>query len=207
METKEKNQRLISIGKPIFFQKKIWPSLSLLNSGDGTNSKNPKTGFTLIELLVVIAIIGLLASVVLVALNGARQKSRDAKRAADIAQLSQAMELFYNDHNSYPTTNGSVSVTTYGILSATSAVCTGGTAGCVDYLVPTYLSKIPLSPVPVDGATCAASYAGATANDYQYAGTGNGVNTVANYTITFCISSQVGTLPAGIHTLTAGGIQ
>ena len=54
------------------------------------------SGFTLIELLVVISIIGLLASVVLVSLNGARAKARNARRLADIKQLQTALELYYD---------------------------------------------------------------------------------------------------------------
>ncbi len=37
-------------------------------------------GFTLIEMLVVLAMIGLLATIALVAVNGARMKTRDNKR-------------------------------------------------------------------------------------------------------------------------------
>lgn len=63
---------------------------------------NKRKGFTLIELLVVIAIIGLLASVVIASLQTAQAKSRDAKRAADIAEVMKALELFYSDHGYYP---------------------------------------------------------------------------------------------------------
>lgn len=63
---------------------------------------NKKKGFTLVELLVVIAIISLLSSVVLTSLNSARLKARDAKRKADLDQLSKAIELFYSEAGSYP---------------------------------------------------------------------------------------------------------
>lgn len=68
-------------------------------------------GFTLIELLVVIAIIGILSSVVLASLNSARKKGRDARRISDVKQIQLALELYYDNNQSYPT-GGTVASTT-----------------------------------------------------------------------------------------------
>ncbi len=68
--------------------------------------KKSGAGFTLIELLVVIAVIGLLASIILIAMNSARVKARDSVRKANVAQLRTALELYANSNQeNYP--NGS----------------------------------------------------------------------------------------------------
>lgn len=65
-------------------------------------------GFTLIELLVVISIVGLLSSIVLVSLNSARLKAREASRQATINQIILAFKSYQATNGSYPAAYNSV---------------------------------------------------------------------------------------------------
>ena len=76
------------------------------NLKGGDNDMIKRKGFTLIELLVVIAIIGILSAVGLIALNGAREKARDATRKSDLGQIRTGLALYYDTSNAYPDSNG-----------------------------------------------------------------------------------------------------
>jgi len=82
-----------------------------------------KKGFTLIELLVVIAIIGILASIVLVSLNSARQKGYDTQIKSDIAQIRNGMEMCYDTNGG--TYVGCTTAAALGITALTPPACSG----------------------------------------------------------------------------------
>ncbi|MDD3285686.1 MAG: prepilin-type N-terminal cleavage/methylation domain-containing protein [Patescibacteria group bacterium] len=138
-----------------------------------------KKGFTLIELLVVIAIIGLLSTLSVLALNGARARARDAKRIADIKQIQTALEMYYNDNNVYPSLLSQLTTTT-----------------------PPLIKVLPTAPTPTDGNCTGAQ------NTYTYTFyAGSGGSGTATYALTYCLGSATGNVASGAKTASPSGIQ
>ena len=99
-----------------------------------------KRGFTLIELLIVIAIIGLLSTIITVAMGNARLKARDAKRMSDLKQIQTALELYYTDQNAYPAGNSiQLGSANYACLNLVSGFTT---AGCPN----AFMATVPVDP-------------------------------------------------------------
>jgi len=118
-----------------------------LNKARGT-----KGGFTLIEILLVVAIIAILAGIVILAINPARQigKSQNAQRKADVNTILNAIYQYALDNNGTVPTSVPAGSNCEG--EETYRICiTGGTCtSLVDLSVltnsGTYLTSIPLNP-------------------------------------------------------------
>jgi prepilin-type N-terminal cleavage/methylation domain-containing protein len=86
-------------------------------------------GFTLIELLMVVAIISLLASIVIAALNSARDDARNVNRNETARQYIIALGLYHNTHGSFPT-GGCIDPNQ---CADVTRVCLGNQSSCFVY--------------------------------------------------------------------------
>ena len=142
-------------------------------------------GFTLIELLVVIAIIGILASIVLVSLGGARAKARDAQRLSDVKQLALILEM--------ESSGGSAALATCVTADADVITCTG----------PGEVSQFANFSDPTGSGVCVGGVAPSTA-ECQYSVSqedGAAAAETGDYQICFWLESGAGTLIAGLHSI------
>ena len=93
--------------------------------------KKYKKGFTLIEILVVIAIIGILSSIILVALSSARVKATDVRVISGIRDLRTQFEAVLsggNYNSAFTITNGTVSLSSSDGFQALSNEVTNNTS-------------------------------------------------------------------------------
>lgn len=154
-----------------------------------------RQGFTLIELLITTAIIGVLATAGTTAYSTVRTKARDAKRVADARTLRNAIELYFEQHGSYPEAGpGGIELGSADakVLSDAGFTPFGGEKGNV------YLLNVPANvtpggvpyvyrPLHPDRSACESG--------------------CASYEVSFALETPTGSLAAGPHLLTDAGIE
>ncbi len=103
-----------------------------------------KGGFTFIELMVAISIIGVLMTIVVAGGSAARKSARVAQRVSDIKKVQGALDLYYANNKSYPSTSG-----------AHRGVCPSYNGGgayttnnglVIPGLAPQYINQVPADP-------------------------------------------------------------
>lgn len=108
--------------------------------------QNYKKGFTLIEVLLVVAIIAILAGIVILAINPARQlaKTKNAERSVDVNTILNAVYQYTIDNNGVMPSSITNNFTE---ICKTNASCSGYVDLSVLTLNEQYLTALPADPV------------------------------------------------------------
>lgn len=105
-----------------------------------------KKGFTLIEVLLVIVVIAILAGIVIVAINPARQISQanNTQRSSDVKAILDAVHEYAIDNRGALPPAVTNTATVIGDDATEIDICAD--------LVPTYIAAIPFDPTDAAGA-------------------------------------------------------
>lgn len=143
-------------------------------------TKKNRAGFTLIELIIVIVIIATIITAAFIYFDNLLESGRDTRRVSDIAQIQNALKLYYRDEGQYPD-------------SLTFGSALEGSNSSI-----TYMLKVPQNPTPRNDGDCA---------DSEYVYTRN-VDLGGNegYRLSFCLGGQTQTVSAGNNCATENGI-
>lgn len=142
-----------------------------------------KQAFTLLELLVTISIISILTAVGSIGYSSIGKTSRDARRKTDLREMQLAVEKYYQDNGSYPTTTS-----WHGLCSNPSYNPGGNTyqdydvdashPGYIPGIAPTYMTRLPHDPKENQAVNC-----GAPSSCYLYISNGTNYKILAYCTL------------------------
>lgn len=122
-----------------------------------------KKAFTLIEILIVIGILAILAAIVIIAINPARQfaQSRNTQRSSDVIAILNAVQQRIVDNKGSFAEGSTCDALSDTARTISSTVDVANVDLC-DCLVDTYLAEMPYDPSDSSGAytSCSAYHTG-----------------------------------------------
>ncbi len=101
-----------------------------------------RVGFSMVEIMVIVTLITILAGVGVIAFRGVQARARDAKRQTDLESIQTALEVYYQEHYSYPSSSEWDKVKNNGVSDDVLSVT----------LEPDYMNLVPIDPLQSDTA-------------------------------------------------------